>query len=49
MDANDHFMKRHSLYKIDGNTPECLTRKKRKGIEPYQTVWGIMNLLLLEL
>ena len=38
--ANEHFMQRHCNYDKNENSPECLLRKKKTGIEPYMTAWG---------
>ena len=37
--ANDHYTVLHAC-DSDGERPECLTRKKRFGIESYLTAWG---------
>ena len=37
--ANDHYTVLHAC-DLDGERPECLTRKKRFGIESYLTAWG---------
>ena len=33
-------MKRHCNYIVNENTPECLTREKKRGNEAYVTAWG---------
>lgn len=38
--ANEHFMERHCNYKKDANSPLCLTRAKKSGVEPYNVAWG---------
>ena len=40
IDANSHFMERHCNYIVNENSPECLTRPKKFGVEAYQTAWG---------
>ena len=37
--ANDHYTVLHAC-DLDGERPECLTRKKRLGTESYLTAWG---------
>lgn len=38
--ANEHFMQRHCNYEKNENSPECLLRAKKTGVEPYMTAWG---------
>ena len=38
--AIGEFMRRHCAGAFDENSPECLTRPKKSGVEPYVAGWG---------
>jgi proline-specific peptidase len=38
--AIGEFMRRHCSGTFDENSPECLTRPKKSGVEPYVAGWG---------